>query len=155
MTLHTPIAFETRRRMQPCLDTPPAAPDHAAMVQAYRHAGGLVSSDCAAVLLRAHREQPISQLARWIVGRHIVSFDWQGERLVPLFQFERADMSLRPRVREVVLELTDAFDDDLEVAAWFTSPNSWLRAVVPLVLLEIDAPAVLDAARSDRYLARG
>jgi hypothetical protein len=131
-----------------------ASPAHAAMIESYRSAGGLVTSDRAAVLLRPYRDQPISQLARWIVARHIVSFEFEGDRLVPLFQFELDGMLLRPHVRDVVSELVGAFEDDLDVATWFTRPNCWLRWAVPLVMLESDPAEVLQAARADRFLAR-
>jgi hypothetical protein len=132
---------------------PPAAPEHLAMLDAYRRKGGLVSCDEAAMLLRRHHDQPISVLARWIVARKLVSFVWQSETLVPLFQFELADMSLRAAASDVVAELAGAFDD-LELAAWFTRPNCWLGNAAPVDTIEADAPAVLQAARADRYIAR-
>jgi hypothetical protein len=124
------------------------------MIHAYRRTGGLVSCDHAAMLLGRHRDQPISMLARWIVARALVSFVWQSETLVPLFQFELVDMTLRRGVSEVIAELVGAFDD-LELATWFTRPNCWLSDAPPLAVLETDQPAVLQAARADRYLARG
>ena len=133
----------------------PPMREHAAMVQSYRVAGGLVNSDRAAALLGRYREQPISQLARWIVGRRVVSFEWEGERLIPLFQFDLSDMSPHQRVTQVLCELVDAFDDDLQVAAWFTRPSCWLRWAQPLAMFESDYAEVLGAARADRFLARG
>jgi hypothetical protein len=132
---------------------PPAAPEHLAMLDAYRKTGGLVSCDEAAMLLRRHHEQPISVLARWIVARKVVSFAWQSETLVPLFQFDLSDMSLRAAASDVITELAGAFDD-LELAAWFTRPNCWLANAAPVDTIDADAPAVLQAARADRYIAR-
>jgi hypothetical protein len=135
--------------------SPPAASDeHRAMIHTYQRMGGLVSCDQAAMLLGRHREQPISLLARWIVARAVVSFVWQSETLVPLFQFELADMTLRQGASEVIAELAGAFDE-LDLATWFTLPNCWLGEAPPLAVLETDQPAVLRAARADRYLARG
>ncbi|MDB5858913.1 MAG: hypothetical protein JWQ76_2602 [Ramlibacter sp.] len=134
---------------------PPAAShEHLAMIHTYQRRGGLVTCDQAAMLLGRHRDQPISQLARWIVAREVVSFVWQSETLVPLFQFELADMTLRRGASEVVAELAGAFDD-LELAAWLTRPNCWLGDAAPVAVLDTDQPAVLQAARADRYLARG
>ncbi|MDB5955241.1 MAG: hypothetical protein JWP60_1849 [Ramlibacter sp.] len=126
---------------------------HLAMIQTYQRQGGLVSWDEAAMLLGRHRDQPISVLARWIVARDVLSFVWQTETLVPLFQFRIADMTLRGGAREVMAELAGAFDD-LDLAAWFASPNCWLDNVAPVVVIETNQPAVLQAARADRYLVR-
>jgi hypothetical protein len=127
---------------------------HLQMVHAYRRAGGLVSSDEVALRLRRHTAQPISVLARWIVARNVVSFVWQSQTLLPLFQFDLSDMSLRGGATEVVEELSGAFDD-WELATWFARPNSWLRYAAPVDMMDADQPAVLQAARADRYIARG
>jgi hypothetical protein len=132
----------------------PASHQHLAMIQTYQRTGGLVTCDEAAMLLGRHRDQPISVLARWIVARDVLSFAWQAETLVPLFQFHIADMTLRRGAREVIAELAGAFDD-LDLAAWFASPNCWLENAAPVVMIETDQPAVLQAARADRYLAKG
>jgi hypothetical protein len=124
------------------------------MVQAYRRTGGLVSSDEVVPLLRRRIAQPISLLARWIVDRSVVSFVWQSQTLLPLFQFDLSDMSLRSGAAEVVAELTGAFDD-WDLATWFARPNSWLRDAAPVDVIDADQPAVLQAARADRYIARG
>jgi hypothetical protein len=125
-----------------------------AMVHTYQRTGGLVSCDEAAALLRRHRDQPISVLARWIVAGTVVNFSWQGQTLVPLFQFDLRDMSLRRAASEVICELWGVFDD-LDLAIWFAQPNAWLGNAAPVDALEIDQPAVLQAARADRYIARG
>ena len=123
-----------------------------ALLQPYRTTGGLATSDHAAMLLGRYRDQPISQLARWIVARKILSFESQGERWVPLFQFDLRDMSPRPQVADVLAELGEAFDE-LEAAAWFARPCRWLQGDVPLVMVEIDPGAVRQAALMDRYIA--
>ena len=74
-----------------------------------------------------------------------MSFEWRQERLLPLFQFETPDMSVHARASQVIRELVDAFDD-WKVAQWFAQPNSALHG---------DPAAVLRAARTDRYIARG
>jgi len=125
-----------------------------AMVEAYRRAGGVLSGDEVAGLLQVHSPEPIALLARWIVTRRVVSFVWQSQTLIPLFQFDRGDMSLRPGATQVVDELADTFDDR-ELAAWFVQPNSWLQDAAPIDLIDVDRPAVLQAARADRFIARG
>jgi hypothetical protein len=127
---------------------------HMAMVDAYRRSGGLLSGDEVALLLSAHSSQPISLIARWIVSRRVVSYVWQSQTLVPLFQFDRSDMSLRRGTSEVIAELADTFDD-WELAAWFATPNSWLQGAAPVDLIDVGQPAVRQAARADRFIARG
>ena len=128
--------------------------DSTAMLQAYERTGGLLDSDEAILLLRRHTSQPVSLLARWIVQQSVLSFEWESERLFPVFQFDPAHMSVRSEVSAVLLELSGTFDDR-ELAAWFAAPNSWLGDAAPLDVLETDLAAVLDAARADRYIARG
>lgn len=131
------------------------AREHREMIQAFDARGGLVTCDHAAALLGRYREQPISAMARWIVAREVVSFEWGGNRLLPLFQFDRAGMVPRPGVFQVTSELVCAYADDLDVAAWFTRPNCWLGGAVPMLMVDTDAAQVLQAARADRYVARG
>jgi hypothetical protein len=125
-----------------------------ALVNGFRRTGGLASSDEVLCWLRPHADQPISVLARWIVTRQAVSFEWQGCILLPVFQFDREGMALRAGPREVALELRGAFDD-WDVAYWFSQPNSWLSGVAPVDLISTDQAAVLQAARADRFIARG
>ena len=126
---------------------------HVMMVDAYRRTGGLVNDAELALLLRRHSTQPLSLLARWIVARRLVCYVWQSEILVPLFQFDRDDMSLRRETGQVVDELAGTFDD-WELAAWFAQPNSWLQNTAPVELIDVDQRAVLQAARADRFIAR-
>jgi len=131
-----------------------AGHQHLQMVQAYRRTGGLLSTDEVVPLLRRRTAQPISVLARWIVARNVVSFVWQSQTLLPLFQFDLSDMSLRCGTAAVVGELSGAFDD-WDLATWFARPNSWLRDAAPVDVIDTDQPAVLQAARADRYIVRG
>ena len=71
-----------------------------------------------------------------------------------LFQFDLSDMSLRSSVTGILLELTDVFDD-LALALWFAEPNAWLADLPPVEVLPSDPASVLDAARADRFIARG
>jgi hypothetical protein len=125
-----------------------------AMVHAYRHTGGVANADEVVRLLRKRAQQPISTLARWIVSRRAVSFSWQGQTLLPMFQFDPVDMSLRDSAREVVQELSGAFDD-WGIAHWFARPNLRLEERAPVDVVLIDPAAVLAAAREDRFVVRG
>lgn len=124
------------------------------MERAFRGHGGLASGEDLSLRLRARCDQPISLLARWIVSRTILSVSWRTQTLIPMFQFDPHDMSLRPSVTQVFGELRDVFDD-WELALWFAQPNAWLKDASPVDLLVIDPAAVLDAARADRFVARG
>jgi hypothetical protein len=126
----------------------------AAMVQVYERTGGLMRSGEVLFLLRRRSSQPLSLLARWIVDQRVVSFEWQADRLIPMFQFDLADMSLRPEAIAVLAELAGTFDD-WELAGWLAEPNARLQGRIPVDALGADPQAVLDAARADRFVARG
>ena len=131
-----------------------AQDQYLAMAQGYASSGGIAGCDEMVGLLRRCFDQPISVLARWIVGRAVVSFEWRATTMLPIFQFDIADMTIRPQVSEVLRELRDTFDDR-EVALWFAQPNAWLDGRTPVDVLRTDPASVLDAARADRYIARG
>jgi len=124
------------------------------MQQVYSRTGGLLSGTDVAHRLRRHRDQPLSTLARWIVARAIVNFEWHSHILVPMFQFEPEDMSLRPAMVELMREFKDVLDD-WECACWFAEPNVWLHDAAPVDLLRVEPAQVLDAARADRFIVRG
>jgi hypothetical protein len=124
------------------------------LARAYAAPDGMASGDEVAGRMRRHCDQPISALARLIVQRRIVSLLWHGQILIPLFQFNASDMSLHPSVSEVIAELESDFND-WEVAQWFAQANAWLRDRRPMDVVAIDGPAVVQAARADRSVARG
>ena len=124
------------------------------LLDAFSDIGGVVNGDALASLLRGGTEQPISLLARWIVQREVISFSWHSQTLLPLFQFDLETLQVRPGVPEVIAELREAFDD-VELADWFARPNSWLQGSTPANRFGSDLPAVLQAARADRYVALG
>jgi hypothetical protein len=113
------------------------------MVRGFDASGGVLSADLLSGLMRGGTNQPISQLARWIVGRSM-----------PLFQFEPGFASLKPGLAPVLAELAGVFDD-LELAAWFSTPNGSLGGEAPADVLARDPCAVLAAARLDRFVATG
>jgi hypothetical protein len=124
------------------------------MLAAYQRTGGVATGDEVAGLMQKHWDQAVSTVARWIVGRSALSFTWQSQTLLPLFQFDLTSMSLRPCVTAVLRELACAFDD-WDLALWFAEPNSWLGDAVPADLVSTDSNAVLKAAQADRFIARG
>jgi hypothetical protein len=122
--------------------------------EAFRSSGGVVSTGTLIMMLRRRSDQPISLLARWLVNRNVISFKSNGQTLLPTFQFDWLTGAVRPGVIGALAELRGAFDDD-ETAAWFAQPNSSLFGDSPVNLIDKDPAAVLEAARTDRFVAMG
>ena len=118
------------------------------VLMAYERVGGLWRGDDVARLLRTRTSQPICLLARWIVDSLVISVAWRGDYLLPVFQFDFANATVRRPVFEV-LEALDGTLNDLDLAVWFASPNAVLDGVAPLDLVEHDTPAVVDAALAE------
>jgi hypothetical protein len=122
---------------------------------AYRRHGGLASADeVVNMLSQRNHAQPLSRVARWLVARDVVSFEWRGRTWLPLFQFELRAMALRPEVTVVIRELAGVFDG-WELASWFASPNTGLGNMTPVAAITEFPAAVCDAARVDRFIAHG
>ncbi len=140
------VASVARAGSWPALTGPVAA--------SFARQGGVVSAEDAALLMRRHCEQPVSQLARWIVGSHIVHFNDMCQTWIPLFQFYLDDMSIRPEIGALLAELAPVMEGD-ELAHWFVTANDWLAGASPLETLEADFSSVLEAARADRFVTAG
>jgi hypothetical protein len=123
------------------------------MRQSFSGHGGLLCSEELERQLRPRLEQPISQIARWIVSRSIVTLSWEARTWIPAFQFLQPELAVRPCCGRVVSELEAVFDD-WELAWWFATPNTWLDGASPVSCLDRDE-LVLQAARADRFIARG
>jgi len=150
-------AAPVRRRLSPLghpIDEWAANLGFRAMLDAYIAHGGLMTCEGLSGRLRGVDSQPLSRIARWIVARDIVTLEWEGVRLVPRFQFSPRDWSVRAGVTRVLIELRDTFDDG-ELAAWFATPNSWLAFRTPVQCVGEDDDELLQAARADRFIARG
>ena len=112
-----------------------------------RH-GGMLSGDSAARALRQHASQPISTIAKWIVARELVHLAFGSGYLLPMFQFDPAELKLRPGAREAVLELRDAFDD-WDICLWFACANAELGGAIPVERVADDPDGVIRAARAE------
>jgi hypothetical protein len=121
------------------------------MQRAFRNTGGLATGDEVALLLRRRSAQPISQLARWIVTRLVVSIERRGQTFLPLFQFNLSDMALRCEVLQLVRELSGTLDD-WDVALWFALPNPSLNGRAPVEMIGSDPAVLLNTARADRFV---
>lgn len=122
------------------------------IMQVYDSIGGVVSVNELLALFCGVSTQPISRIARWIVERRLVRIEWRSQTLLPLFQFDLQGYSLRPGIEQIIAELSGVFDD-LDIAIWLTQPNYWLNSDVPAQVFSYKLPAVLDAARADRFVA--
>lgn len=122
------------------------------MLDCYRNTGGLARAQEVFTMFKSHHGADAATLARWIVRREVISFDWQSKVWLPLFQFERASMALKPGLNSVLSALNPLFGA-WEMATWFAKPNHCLEGRTPSESLENDAHAVLNAACSDRFIA--
>ncbi len=125
-----------------------------AMLSAYRCSGGLARVDEVVTLLEGGGHSAVAALARWIVERSVISFEWQGQTWLPWFQFGAAGHVPGPAVRAVIDVLGTVYDG-WELAHWFARPNSALAGCAPVDRIVSHADAVLQAARADRFIAKG
>lgn len=131
------------------------ADDHfVAMLGAYRRSGGLARADEVVTLLESCGRPGVTTLARWIVARSVISFEWQLQAWLPWFQFRPGDDGPEPALPAVVAELSAVYDG-WELATWFVQPNPALAGGVPIDRIDGDPDAVLQAARADRYTVTG
>ncbi|HXD07517.1 MAG TPA: hypothetical protein VN680_15810 [Burkholderiaceae bacterium] len=126
----------------------------ATMRNAYARTGGLLHADAMTRLMRRHHERPLPMLARWIISREVVSMSYGGQTLIPLFQFEMPSVTPHPNLLPVLQELRPAFDE-WELATWFASESEWLGGHAPVDVFATCLPCVLEAARADRFIAKG
>lgn len=116
--------------------------------------GGLARGDDLAQLMTDRWQGDVAVLARLIVGGEVFGFDWQCACWLPMFQFDLRDLSIRPEAQQVRADLDPALDG-WQQATWFARPNGWLVGRRPVDLLSTSLPAVLAAARADRFVTAG
>jgi len=139
---------------QPDAGGPHVSAQFMRMLKAYRHSGGLFRANEAAARCKPHGGTDAYTLAGWILQRKVVSFEWLSRIWLPVFQFNRHDMSRQNGLDAVMSELT-AVCDDWEIANWMSTPNAWLADATPADRLASAATEVLDAARADRFVLAG
>ena len=123
-----------------------------AMFATFEEAGGIANGDEVEGLLEERQTGNYVWLAKAMAGGEILSIAWSSTHWIPLFQFDRRDLSVHREVSCVLAELRDVYDN-WEIGCWFTEPNSWLDARRPLDLLFIVPGRVSQAARADRFIA--
>ncbi len=133
-------------------DTPLRRREDATMTEliaGYAAHGGLASTDEVVGLMRPYWRQPISILAKWIIGGKVVSFMSRTQFVLPVFQFARPRMTPNEAVGDCSLELGDLLGVEA-FAAWFVRPCEWLGRRMPVDLLSMNPDAVVDAAARNR-----
>jgi hypothetical protein len=120
------------------------------MLEAYRNTGGLARAQEVFNLFKSHNDLGVTTLARWISLRRVLSLEWNADVWLPLFQFERQCMTIKPTFVPVLAELNQAFTP-WELAYWCAQPHRWLDGDSPANMLDADAPRVLRAACSDHF----
>lgn len=125
-----------------------------AMFAAFQGSGGIARDDDLARWLGRPGGGESSRLSALIASGQVFGFDWHGTFWVPMFQFDRGSLSLKPGCGVVVAELKTVFDG-WELARWFAQPNSSLDGRLPVDVVDSDLSAVLCAARIDRFVAAG
>jgi hypothetical protein len=121
------------------------------LLRAYRRSGGLARE--AEILDRTRSCRPPGWRVDSTSGA-IICFEWEQRFWLPWFQFDPADMSLRPGPARVIAELSPIFDG-WELATWFAKPNLWIAGAKPIDLIDDCLSDVLGAARADRFIAAG
>ena len=136
------------------LDELPTPRGFAALLMAFRATGGTARGADVARLLEDHRPGDFIGLAKLIANGDVFGFEWRHELWIPMFQFELRDLSVKPATQQVLAELGSGFDG-WSCAAWFARPNSCLNFQTPVDLLATRLADVLEAARTDRFIAVG
>ncbi|HEY4342265.1 MAG TPA: hypothetical protein VGM97_20145 [Steroidobacteraceae bacterium] len=158
----SPLNLPTREHLSP-IDTPadvypslddPRSFEFKTLQAAFARTGGLATGDQVAQRLLVRSDQAISLIARMIVKRQVVAFEFRASILIPLFQFDIPQMRVRPEVSALLLELNDVLDD-WDIALWFSEPNDWLRGSAPVDSFLTDPEATYKSARTVRYVMSG
>ncbi len=122
------------------------------MLDAYARTGGVSTGDEIAAAMAGNSDQPVSQLARWIVDREVVSFSWQSVLLLPRFQFRGPAMSRQPAIVTAMRELREVLSD-WDAALWFALSNIGLDGFSPADCFEQSPSAVCHAASTRRHIS--
>ncbi len=126
-----------------------------ALCEAYAKTGGVACGDDLAALMADYGPAATNhRLARLIADEDLFYFQWRGSKWIPMMQLHLDDLSINRSIRQTRREL-GADRDGWEAACWFVCPNDWLSGQRPVDLVDRDVHAVVQAARTDRFVARG
>lgn len=150
----TPLPAQSARIYSACLWSACQETQCIAMLDAYRRCGGIARAEELSLRFSDRRGPCISSLARWIVERQVVCFEWDKQLWLPLFQFTHDTLLPRREMTSIVQELADALDQ-WNLALWFARPNAWLNGRSPANSINDNLPSVVDAARASRFVVNG
>ena len=124
------------------------------MLDGYRNTGGIAQADEIKHRIRRCGGPDPATLNRSIEARTVLCFEWNQARWMPWFQFHRHTLHPHPQLVPLLAELSAVFDP-WETAGWFALPSPWIRGKAPVDCLLTNLAGVLDAARADRFVAKG
>jgi hypothetical protein len=141
----------------------PSAEGFVAMLGLYRHTGGIERAADLAWLLDESSAAPGAALAGaphepgymadLIKSGAVFGFRWRDTFWVPMFQFDLRDMSVKSSPRDVRVALAREYNP-WGLAAWFAQSHAQLTYMSPVDMLDVNLPAVLHVAHTDRRLNR-
>ena len=124
------------------------------MLPAFRATGGLATGDEVGAKLERLQHDGMSKLARSVAAGELICFDWHNSIWLPMFQFDPQTLEMTAVVHQIFCELSGSMDG-WEVTQWFARPHAALGNAMPIERLDISLEALLNAARLDRFIARG
>ena len=123
------------------------------LLPVFRATGGLATGHEVSERFVQRQPDGLSKLARAIAAGEMISFSWQANLWLPMFQFDLHTMEMNMAVNKIISELRPIMDG-WEITQWFAAPHSALANVVPLEALHSMPEIILDAARTERNLHR-
>lgn len=120
------------------------------MSQRLAEEGGLIAEAALRDRWREQGRQP-RDLDDLLDGDGLRSIKWGTQRWLPAFQLYPDGCTPRADVATVAEELEGAMDA-AEILAWFACHNVSLNDETPIACLRTSLPAVLAAARLDRFI---
>jgi hypothetical protein len=118
-----------------------------ALLEAFRATGGCAPAAMVDRLLQEHQRGASINLASRISMRQLFGFEWRANLWIPMFQFQRDDLSLKTAPQQVRAALPAPWSG-WTLAVWFSTANRRLDGRSPVDMLDLDLDAVLQAAAS-------
>lgn len=138
----------------PCSDVFPTNGDFVNIMDACRDSGGVARAQEVVSMAASRCGPDVRTLALWILDRQLLSFEWQSQVWIPLFQFDRTTMFLHHGLVDVLTALERAHAP-WQQAIWFSRPHGVLGGRIPAEVLALDCQAVQRAAQADLQTAHG
>jgi hypothetical protein len=120
------------------------------MCQRLAAEGGLIAETALRERWRQHGRPP-QALDELLDGGRLRSITSRAQRWLPAFQLDANGLTPRADVAAIAEELAGGMDA-AEILAWFACRNAALDGETPIARLRAGLPAVLDAARLDRFI---